>query len=76
MYILYYKKQVCIYYINNKRLCLLTLNFLVITTMKNVANYEIMLLIAELGKSLIVLTYYKLTNFIEQYTGLNFVKLF
>lgn len=76
MYILYYKKQVCIYYINNKRLCLLTLNFLVITTMKNVANYEIMLLIAELGKSLIVLTYYKLTNSIEQYTGLNFVKLF
>ena len=44
--------------------------------MKNVANYEIMLLIAELGKSLIVLTYYKLTNSIEQYTGLNFVKLF
>lgn len=76
MYILYYKKQVCIYYINNKRLCLLTLNFLVTTTMKNVANYEIMLLIAELGKSLIVLTYYKLTNSIEQYTGLNFVKLF
>lgn len=76
MYIFYYKKQVCIYYINNKRLCLLTLNFLVITTMKNVANYEIMLLIAELGKSLIVLTYYKLTNSIEQYTGLNFVKLF